>query len=216
MGFWKNLRAVLAHPDIVRELETYRTTCQQLNHALAAAENEWAKTDTDAFLLERELEHAVTQADACQAALRAMCSSPPTTEELKRIYEAAAPVRDPYGLDLYFSAKILTGIEISSYFPYEDNLGLFENAKGPTLLRYLTATRFGAVSWETVPGTCHEKAVLGEVDVTSPEYQAFEQQLYEKALARMGFENMLAPRQAEVEKTPGFPSRQPPIGGDAR
>lgn len=199
MGFWKNLRAVLAHPDIVSELETYRMTCQQFNRALAATENEWAKSDTDAFLLEQELECAVTQVDACQAALRAMCSSPPTTEELKRIYEAAAPVRDPYRLDLYFSAKTLTGIEISSYFPYEDNLGLFEDAKGPTLLRYLIAARFGAVSWEIVPGTCHEKAVLGKVDITTPEYQAFEKQLYEKVLSRMGFENMLAPETAAIE-----------------
>lgn len=193
MGFWKNLRVVLTHSDIVSELETERMTRQQLNCALDAAENEWGKADTDAFLLERELEQASIQVDACQAALRAMCSSPPTTVELKRIYEAAAPVRDPYGLDLYFSAKALTGIEISDYFPYEDNQGLFENAKGPTLLRYLIAARFGAVSWEIVPGTCHEKAVLGEVDVTTPEYRAFEQAVYNRALEWAGFGTALEP-----------------------
>lgn len=197
MGFWKNLRAVLAHPDIVSELETYRMTCQQFNRALAATENEWAKSDTDAFLLEQELECAVTQVDACQAALRAMCSSPPTTEELKRIYEAAAPVQDPHGFGLYFAAKMLTKIEISTCFPYEENRGLFEDAKGPELLRYLIAARFGVVTWEIIPGTTYEKAVLGEVDVSAPEYREFERAIYARALEWAGLGDILAPEKDE-------------------
>lgn len=193
MGFWKNLRAVLAHPDIVNELEMERTARQQLSRALTAAENEWGQADTDAFLLEGKLERACTQIDACQAALRALCSSPPTLEELKRIYEATAPIQDPYGLGLYFSAKTLTGIELSTYFPYEESQGLFEDAKGPELLRYLTAARFGAVTWEAVPGTDHKKAVLGEVDTSTPEYRAFELALYNRKLEWAGFGIAYAP-----------------------
>ena len=66
------------------------------------------------------------------------------------------------------------------------------------LLRYLTAARFGAVTWEVVPGACYEKAVLGTVDIFAPEYRAFEHQLYEKALERMGFQNILAPEHEET------------------
>lgn len=193
MGFWKNLRAVLAHPDIVRELEMERTTCQQLSRALATAEDEWGKADTDAFLLEGKLERTATQLDSCQAALRALCSRPPSNEELKRIYEAAAPVQDPHGFGLYFAAKILTKIEISTCFPYEENRGLFEDAKGPELLRYLIAARFGAVTWEIVPGTTYEKAVLGEVDVSAPEYREFERAIYARALEWAGLGDILTP-----------------------
>ncbi len=198
MGFWKNLRAVLAHPDIVCELELERTTCQQLSRALAEAELEWGRADTDAFLLEGKLERTATQMDSCQAALRALCSRPPSNEELKRIYEATAPVQDPYGFGLYVAAKTLTKIEISTYFPYEENRGLFEDAKGPELLRYLTAARFNAVTWEVVPGTTYEKAVLGEVDISAPEYREFERAIYARALKWAGLEEIL-PIQKETQ-----------------
>lgn len=69
---------------------------------------------------------------------------------------------------------------------YEDARGQFELANGHTLLRYLTAAHFGAVSWEVVPGTTYERAILREVDTSTPEYQAFARQLYAKALERMG------------------------------
>lgn len=136
--------------------------------------------------------------DASQAALRALCSSPPTNEELKRIYEASAPVQDPHGFGLYVAAKTLTKIEISTYFPYEENRGLFEDAKGPELLRYLTAARFNAVTWEVVPGTAYEKAVLGEVDTSAPEYREFERAIYARALKWAGLEEIL-PIQKETQ-----------------
>ena len=213
MGFWKNLRTVLTHPDIVNELETERTTRQQLSRALATAEDEWGKADTDAFLLEGKLERTATQLDSCQAALRALCSRPPSNEELKRIYEAAAPVQDPHGFGLYFAAKTLTKIEISTYFPYEDNCGLFEDAKGPELLRYLIAARFGAVTWEIVPGTTHERAVLGQVDTATPEYRAFELAVYNRALEWAGFGIAYAPVR---EKQPPEHQKSEQKRGEAR
>ena len=204
MGFWKNLWAVLRSPDIVAELESERTAWQQLYATLTDTQNELGKTDTDAFLLERKLERTTAKLDACQAAVRSLCSQPPTAEELRRVYEAIAPAQDEYGFSLYFAAKNLTGIDVPSHFPYEENQGLFESAKGPLLLRYLTAARFGAVTWEIVPGTCYEKAVLGTVDTSAPEYQAFERQLYEKALEGLGFEGISRPGQelgTRAEKT---------------
>mgnify|MGYP000491329058 FL=1 len=43
------------------------------------------------------------------------------------------------------------------------------------MLRYLEAAYFGTVTWEIVPGTPYERAILGEVDKTTPEYRAFYQ-----------------------------------------
>lgn len=194
MGFWKNLRAVLAHPDIVHELEMERTTRQQLSQTLVTTEGQLEDAEADVNILEGKLKRMTARMDASQAALRALCSRPPSNEELKRIYEAAAPVQDEYGFGLYFAAKTLTGIEISTYFPYEESLGLFEDAKGPELLRYLTAARFSAVTWETVPGIDCKKAVLGEVDASTPEYRRFERAIYVRALEWTGFGDVLSPQ----------------------
>ena len=62
---------------------------------------------------------------------------------------------------------------------------------------YLTAACFDAVEWETIPGSTYESAALGDVDTASPEYRQFERQLYENVLERMGFDELLIPRQAE-------------------
>lgn len=193
MGFWKNLRTVLAHPDIVRELELERMARQQLSQALTTAEGHLEDTETDIDILEGKLKRMTTRMDAGQVALRALCSSPPTNEELKRIYEATAPIRDPHGFGLYFSAKTLTRIELSACFPYEESQGLFEDAKGPELMRYLTAARFGAVTWEAVPGTDCKKAVLGQVDTATPEYREFELAVYNRTLEWAGFGIAYAP-----------------------
>ena len=193
MGFWKDLRTVLAHPDIVRELELERMARQQLSQTLMATEDRLDGAETDVDILEGKLKRMTTQVDSCRTALRALCSSPPTNEELKRIYEATAPIRDPHRFGLYFSAKMLTGIEISTYFPYEESQGLFEDAKGPELLRYLTAARFGAVTWEAVPGTDCKKEALGQVDTATPEYRAFELTIYNRALEWAGFRIAYAP-----------------------
>lgn len=195
MGFWKNFQAVLRSPDIVAELEQERAAHQQLSDTLVNVEAELDATEMDAAFLQQTLDRTATQLDACQAAIRTLCSQPPSTEDLKRIYDVIAPVQDEFGFSLYFAAKDLTGIDVPSYFPYEDNRGLFEDAKGPLLLRYLTAAQFGAVTWEIVPGTCYEKAILGTVDTSAPEYRAFEGKLYEKALEWMGFQDILAPGQ---------------------
>lgn len=192
MGFWKNLRAVLRSPDIVAELEGERTARQQLYAALSDANNELEKTDTDVLLLERKLERTSAQLDTCQSAILALCSQPPSTEELLRIYGAIAPGIDPQGFALYHTAKKLTGIDVSSFFPYEDNRGLFEEMDGRQLLCWLTAAHFHAVDWTVVPGTPYERATLREVDTSSRSYQAFQRELYGKALERMGFHDVMA------------------------
>ena len=55
---------------------------------------------------------------------------------------------------------------------------MFEMADGHTLLRYLEAAYFGIVTWESVPGTPYERAILGEVEKPSPEYRALYQKFW--------------------------------------
>ena len=62
-------------------------------------------------------------------------------------------------------------------------------------MRWLTAGRFQAVEWEIIPNSTYEYATLREVDTSTPEYCAFEKQLYKKVLERMGFQDILAPEQ---------------------
>lgn len=85
-------------------------------------------------------------------------------------YAQLAPTLDTDGFSLYVAAEEITGLKVYEEFPYEDNHGMFEMADGHTLLRYLEAAYFGTVTWEIVPGTPYERAILGEVDKTTPEY----------------------------------------------
>ena len=104
------------------------------------------------------------------------------------LYERVASQYDPDGFRLYFAAQEITGIKrLWEEYPYEDACGRFTAADGHELLRYLTAAYFKAVAWEIVPGTTYEKAILGKVDTSTPEYIAFEKRLYETVLERMGF-----------------------------
>lgn len=100
-------------------------------------------------------------------------------------YAQLAPTLDADGFSLYAAAEEATGLKVYEEFPYEDNHGMFEMADGHTLLRYLEAAYFGTVTWEIVPGTPYERAILGEVDKTTPEYRAFYQKICAGAAAHI-------------------------------
>ena len=100
-------------------------------------------------------------------------------------YAQLAPTLDTDGFSLYAAAEEVTGLKVYEEFPYEDNHGMFELADGHTLLRYLEAAYFGTVTWEIVPGTPYERAILGEVDKTTPEYRAFYQKICAGAAAHI-------------------------------
>lgn len=100
-------------------------------------------------------------------------------------YAQLAPTLDADGFSLYAAAEEITGLKVYEEFPYEDNRGMFELADGHTLLRYLEAAYFGTVTWEIVPGTPYERAILGEVDKTTPEYRAFYQKICAGAAAHI-------------------------------
>ena len=100
-------------------------------------------------------------------------------------YAQLAPTLDTDGFSLYAAAEEATGLKVYEEFPYEDNHGMFEMADGHTLLRYLEAAYFGTVTWEIVPDTPYERAILGEVDKTTPEYRTFYQKICAGAAAHI-------------------------------
>lgn len=110
-----------------------------------------------------------------------------TLEGMKQFYEKVAPALDPDCYWLHREAKAITGIDVCSYYPYEDNKGAFAMMKGRQLMRYLEAAYFGAVKWEIV-GHTYEKATLLPVDTTTKEYRNYETRLYAKTLDQLGFE----------------------------
>ena len=195
MGLRDMLRAIREYPAARAELETARSELrqaqQELGQSRETCESLWLTLDEQ----KDYTKFLSSKAEALQAALEEFCPRLSTPEELKRFYDAISPDMDPSGFTLYRMAKELTGIDVPSCFPYEDNRGLFEVMDGHQLLDWLTAVRFNAVEWDMIPNSTYESATLLGVDTSTPEYQAFEQQLYGKVLSRMGFENIVAPEQ---------------------
>lgn len=107
-----------------------------------------------------------------------------TLEGMKQFYEKVAPALDPDSYWLHREAAHITGIDVYSYYPYEDSKGAFAMMKGQQLMRYLEAAYFGAVKWEIV-GHTYEKATLLPVDTTTKEYRDYETRLYAKTLDRL-------------------------------
>lgn len=195
MGLRDIIRAIREYPTIHAELETARFELRQTRQALEQGTQE---QDSLRLTLEKQKDYTEFlsgKAEALQEALTEFCPKLSTPGDMKRFYDTISPSIDASGFTLYRVAKELTGIDVSWLFSYEDNRGLFEVMDGHQLMGWLTAAHFQAVDWTPLPGTTYESATLLEVDTSTPEYQAFEKQLYTKVLERMGFQDVLAPNQ---------------------
>ena len=187
---YPRLREELA--ETRKELADSQAKCAQLEDTCLQFEKLCDDLSDTAQRHSDMLAHTRKRMAAIQSALLSFCPELNTTEQLCQFYNCIAPEFDPDGFGLYFTAQEISGIRnLYECFPYEDARGCFEAADGHALLRWLTAAHFGAVSWEVVPGTTYERAVLQEVDTSAAEYQAFERQFYAKALERMGFQEFL-------------------------
>ena len=205
MGLRDIIRAIREYPAALAELRRTQQALERSEQTCVALRDEAVeRADHERFL--------TRQLAAVQTALKEFCPRLSSLEDMKRFYNTISPSVDPQGFTLYHMAEKLTGIDVSSFFPYEDNRGLLTEADGRQLLRWLTAAHFGAVDWTIVPGTTCEAAVLREVDTSTPEYQAFEKQLYEKVLERMGFQHLLTPDRDEASRVPSHPLPQPKRG----
>lgn len=156
----------------------------------------YAALSNEADGLRSRLYAAERQTEAFKAVVKALCTAVGTAEDLKRIYQVAASYLDDGGFNLFDAAQEITGFRLGREFPYEDACGCFEFLDGFELLRYLKASEFGAVIWEPVPETDCRKAVLGEVDESTPAFREFERQLYRRALERLGLWVAASPMQA--------------------
>lgn len=180
-----------AHCDKLQEqCLQLRDACQQLR---------WQCEDAriETVVEQHRREGAQVRVDCLADLFRTFAAQPIPAE---RLYDRAAPHLDPDGFRLYHASVRATGVVLSTAFPYEENCGEFAFANGHTLLRYLEAAHFGAVTWEIVPGTTYERAVLGEVDRQSPEYLKFRETICEKALDRMGLGELLKEPEKEELK----------------
>lgn len=158
---------------------------ERLQQRYDAMDRQCAALNNNVSGLRSRLYTAEQRAEAFGEVIRIFCALAQTAEELKRIYTSISPVLDDSGFVLFHAAQDITGCRLAEEFPYEDACGCFEFMDGYEQLRYLTAFEFGAVDWESVPGTDCKKAILREVDESTPAYREFERQLYIRALDRL-------------------------------
>ncbi|WP_325213476.1 hypothetical protein [Oscillibacter sp.] len=200
MGLRDMLQAIREYPAVCTRLEAAEQELRQTRTALEKSELERQGLSGSYSEARHRLRFAEKRAEAMKSVLDTFCPKLDSLESMLRFYETISPSLDPQCFTLYRMAKEMTGIDPCSYFAYEDSRGQFEEADGRQLLRWLTAAHFGAVDWEIVTGTCYEEAILREVDTSTPEYRAFEEKLYRKALERMGFGDLLAPEETVKSK----------------
>lgn len=190
------IRAIREYPALSANLESARSELQQAQRALKRSEQEYSFLNRQMEEQNYALKFHSQQSRAFQTALLEFCPLLSSAEDMKRFYNTIAPILDAQGFTLYHMAERLTGIDVSTFFSYEENRGVFTSMNGHQLLEWITAAHFNAVDWTVVQGTCCEAATLREVDASTPEYQAFERKLYRAVLTRMGFEDLLGPSEA--------------------
>ena len=220
MGLRDMIRAIREYPAVHAELETAHTELRQAQQSLEQSEQAYKFLKIENEEQTHYEDFLTQQTSALRNVLQEFCPKLSSVDDMKRFYDTIAPNVDRKGFTLYHTAERLTGVDVPSFFPYEDNRGLFEEMDGHQLLRWLTAAHFHAVDWTVVPGTCCESATLREVDTTTPEYQSFERQLYEKVLERMGFQDILTPdhpkEKSETARVVLAAPQRSDRGGDAR
>lgn len=203
MGLKDMIRAIREYPAAHADLEAVQLELRQAQTALEKSKLECQRLSGDCSEARRRADFSEKKYAALQAALDVFCPKLESLAEMMKFYETISPSLDPQGFTLYHTAEKMTGIDLYSYFAYEDSHGMFEEMTGSQLLRWLTTVRFQAVEWEIVSGTCYERAVLHKVDTSTPEYRAFECELYRKVLDRMGFGGLLAPEEPAKSQEKG-------------
>ena len=217
MGLKDVVRSIREYPTAHAELKKVRVELRQTQEALEKSNDDWESLWFTSEEQQEQIDFLSHKSEALRDALDEFCPQLSTSEDLKRFYDTISPSMDAQGFTLYHMAQKLTGINVPSLFPYEDNRGMFEEMDGHQLMDWLTAVHFQAVEWEIIPGSMYESATLLDVDTSTPEYQAFEKQLYAEVLERMGFHDILAPRQElNVAKEADRPLPQKKMEGNAR
>ena len=195
------LKAVREYPAKNQELNELRELLAHSESQLQIGEQKCRQLEDICLAQKRDVKQVEQKLEGCMNALRLFGPKLDTPELLEQFYAAVMPTMDRDGFRLYSTAAKMTGFNPYDVFSYEDNRGMFEEADGHTLMRYLLARQFNAVEWNIVPGTAYEAAVLRDVDTTTQEYRNFSKKLYEQTLRKMGFGHLLPPEHtAELAK----------------
>lgn len=195
------LKAIREYPAKNQELNELRELLAHSESQLQIGEQKCRQLEDICLAQKRDVKQVEQKLEGCMNALRLLGPKLDTQELLEQFYAAVMPTMDRDGFRLYFTAAKMTGFNPYDVFSYEDNRGVFEDADGHTLMRYLLAHQFNAVEWNIVPGTACESATLRDVDTTTQEYRNFSKKLYEQTLRKMGFGRLLPPEHtAELAK----------------
>ena len=129
------------------ELDLSRMECAQLQSKI----NELEPLVDEYYQESCGKEYAANQerqkVETLKKALASFCPALDSTEQLRRFYDTIAPDFDDGGFRLYDAALAISGYpNLPGEFPYEDNRGVFDEADGHQLLKYLTALPFGGRS----------------------------------------------------------------------
>ena len=133
MGLRDIIRAIREYPAAHAELEAARFELRQAQQALEQSEQDRESLSLELSEQKDHTDFLSHKAEALQDALNEFCPRLSTPEELKRFYDTISPSMDESGFTLYRMAKELTGIDVPSCFPYEDNRGMFEVMEGHQL-----------------------------------------------------------------------------------
>lgn len=184
---------MLRRSDLEQELDEAKTRIgwqkkrtERIQKRYDALDRQCVALSNEVNGLRARLYTAQQQAETLKGVVQMLCASVDSAVNLKDLYEAVASCLDSGGFILFHAAQDITGFCFSREFPYEDACGCFEFMDGFESLRYLKASEFGAVDWVPVPGADCKKAILREVDESTPAYLEFERLLYIRALDRLG------------------------------
>lgn len=161
MGLKDFISRFREYPALSASLEASQDALRQARQALEKTGQECERLSGDYGEAQRRLRFSEKKREALQSTLETFCPKLASLEGMLRFYDALSlsPNLDPQVFILYRTAKKMTGIDLHSYFSYEDNRGMFEAMDGRQLLHWLTAARFDAVDWEIVTGTDRKSVV---------------------------------------------------------
>lgn len=167
-----------------QKLAAFRTKNRDTRsyYEIARQENVLTPQEKSVFLKEQEEMIRITHAIVHEI----------ETDEMKERYESIQSMADPDGFQLFRAAESILGKFDYAHFPFEDNRGLFEDADGFKMLRYLLvqhAWKLGKENAEmnrwVIVAVGYEQCYNTDIDETTPEYREFEHKLYAEVVARL-------------------------------
>lgn len=120
--------------------------------------------------------------DSLSIALKSIADTFITTSNAKQVYEIIKAL-DSEGYILYDTCKNILKCDVRKEFTSDESLGRFEMANGFGMKHYAEIFYFGNYDFEYVG--CYEILGKYEIDYTTPQYLAYEQELWTKAVANV-------------------------------